>query len=99
MTGCVLCGELDGVLWRSDRWRIVLNRNQNLLAKTMIVVGRHVERVDELTPGEWGELYDQLREVTRRLDAALAPDHYRVPMPARRLAPAERAELERLLAC
>jgi diadenosine tetraphosphate (Ap4A) HIT family hydrolase len=63
------------VLWESDRWFIVLNRNQDLLGKTMIVLKRHLERVVELTT-EWEELLVQVREVTKRVDQAFAPDHF-----------------------
>ncbi len=67
---------LVGVLWESESWIIALNRNQNLLGKTVIVLSRRLERVAELTPGEWADLLVQLVDVTRRLDAAFAPDHY-----------------------
>jgi len=63
-------------LWESESWIIALNRNQNLLGKTVIVLSRRLERVAELTPGEWADLLVQLVDVTRRLDAAFAPDHY-----------------------
>jgi diadenosine tetraphosphate (Ap4A) HIT family hydrolase len=67
---------VEGVLWETPLWLVVLNRNQNLLGKTMIVLRRPCQRVAELTAGEWSELQTQLIEVTRRLDGAFAPDHY-----------------------
>lgn len=72
----MLCGPLEGELWRSRYWRAVLNRNQNLLGKTMLVLDRHVIRVVDLSPEEWVELREQVVDVTFRLDAAFAPDHY-----------------------
>lgn len=63
-------------MWESASWIAVLNRNQNLLGKTMIVLRRRLERVAEVTPAEWADLQVQLVEVTRRLDAAFAPDRY-----------------------
>ena len=69
-------GSLEGVIWESPSWVVALNRNQNLLGKTMIVLRRRLERVSELTPAEWADLQAQLVEVTRRLDDAFAPDHY-----------------------
>jgi len=68
--------SLEGVLWESAFWIVVLNRNQNLLGKTMIVLRRRLERVAELTLEEWIDLQAQLIEMTRRLNAAFAPDHY-----------------------
>jgi diadenosine tetraphosphate (Ap4A) HIT family hydrolase len=69
-------GPLEGVLWESAFWIVVVNRNQNLLGKTMIVLRRGLERVADLTSDEWLDLQAQLIEVTRRLDTAFAPDHY-----------------------
>jgi diadenosine tetraphosphate (Ap4A) HIT family hydrolase len=62
--------------WESESWRVVLNRNQNLLGKTMIVLRRHLEQVPELTPAEWRDLLDQLHEVTDRLVRAYRPDNF-----------------------
>jgi diadenosine tetraphosphate (Ap4A) HIT family hydrolase len=75
MAACTICSGLQGILWESESWRVVLNRNQNLLGKTMLVLRRHVERVPELTPAEWSDLLNQLREVTDRLARAFTPDH------------------------
>jgi diadenosine tetraphosphate (Ap4A) HIT family hydrolase len=68
--------ELEGVLWESEHWVVALNRNQNLLGKTMIVLRRPLERVADLAHAEWADLRAQLVDVTARLDAAFAPDHY-----------------------
>jgi diadenosine tetraphosphate (Ap4A) HIT family hydrolase len=68
--------SLEGVLWESAFWSVALNRNQNLLGKTIIVLRRRLERVADVTVEEWLDLQVQLIEVTRRLDAAFAPDHY-----------------------
>ena len=76
MTECVLCGSPAGEVRAAEHWRVVVNRNQNLLGKTMLVLRRHAERVVELTDGEWAELRVLLAEVTARLDAAFSPDHY-----------------------
>ena len=76
MEPCTICAGLRGVFWDSGSWRVVLNRNQDLLGKTMIVLKRHVERVPDVTPAEWAELLDQLREVTDRLAGAFEPDHF-----------------------
>jgi diadenosine tetraphosphate (Ap4A) HIT family hydrolase len=75
MEGCVLCGPLAGEVRTGDYWRVAVNRNQNLLGKTIIVLRRHLERVAELTEEEWSELQAELRAVTLRLDEAFAPDH------------------------
>ncbi len=76
METCTICSGLRGVLWDAESWIVVLNRNQDFLGKTMIVLKRHAERVEDVTHEEWDELLDQLRDVTARLVEAFAPDHF-----------------------
>jgi diadenosine tetraphosphate (Ap4A) HIT family hydrolase len=59
-----------------DVWTIALNRNQNLLGKTMLVLQRPCAAVTELRTDEWVELHRQLRRVCAALDALFAPDLY-----------------------
>ncbi len=74
---CVLCSpELGPVLAESALWRLVLNRNQNLAGKCMLVARRHVEAVDQLTAAEWSDLADQVRRATAGLRLATRPDHF-----------------------
>ena len=76
MAECTLCGPLVGEVRQSRRWRVVVNRNQNLLGKTMLVLHRHAELLPELTLDEWDDLFAQLTAVTARLSEAFAPDHF-----------------------
>ncbi len=77
MEACSLCAsELGPILAESDHWRLVLNRNQNLLGKCFLVLNRHLEVVTELTPTEWMELHQQMQRVTRLLTVAFQPDHF-----------------------
>jgi diadenosine tetraphosphate (Ap4A) HIT family hydrolase len=74
---CVLCSdELSPVLADGMLWRLVLNRNQNLVGKCMLVTHRHVEDVDQLTAAEWDDLRRQLRRATAALRQAIRPDHF-----------------------
>ena len=57
-------------------WTLVLNRNQNLLGKVMLVANRSVEQVSELTSDEWITLHTQIRRTTTALTTAFHPDHY-----------------------
>lgn len=44
---CVLCSDdLSPILEDSRLWHVVLNRNQNLVGKSMPVSRRHIESVD-----------------------------------------------------
>lgn len=64
------------VIRESTLWRIVINRNQNLLGKTFVVLKRHEEEVSGLTKDEWSELLAEMRWVTERVRNAFAPDHF-----------------------
>lgn len=74
---CVLCDpDLRPLIAEDPLWRVVLNRNQNLLGKCMIVCRRHVEPVVDLSTEEWADLRVQMRRVTAALTARFAPDHF-----------------------
>ena len=78
MAECDLCRAAleTPVLRESPLWRTALNRNQNLLGKTIIVLRRHEEDVAALREAEWTELRGELTWVTSRLRQAFAPDHF-----------------------
>jgi diadenosine tetraphosphate (Ap4A) HIT family hydrolase len=57
-------------------WIVAVNRNQNLLGKTVLVVNRPVESVTALRPDEWADLHRQIARVTVALDELFAPDQY-----------------------
>ncbi len=74
---CALCDpQLSPVLAESSTWRIVLDRNQNLLGKCLIATCRHIEVVPVLSDAEWQDLHRQLARTTRALEAAFQPDHF-----------------------
>ena len=75
---CILCrGRLETPIVReSPLWRTFINRNQNLLGKTIISLRRHEEDVGALTLEEWAELRHELNWVTKRLQHAFEPDHF-----------------------
>jgi diadenosine tetraphosphate (Ap4A) HIT family hydrolase len=135
---CDLCSPEPGPeLASGPLWRLILNRNQNLPGKCLVVTRRHVEAVDELTEEEWSELRGHLRAAAAALRRVTQPDHfnyaflqnqdrhvhmhlipryarprqvigqafadpdypghYAVPMPDRRLTPAESGELAAIM--
>ena len=49
-------------------WRIVLDHNQNLLGKTMLVLRPHVEQVAALSQEQWFDLHEQMEHLTRALE-------------------------------
>jgi diadenosine tetraphosphate (Ap4A) HIT family hydrolase len=68
----VECGEL---------WTLAINRNQNLLGKSVLVLNRHCERVTELSAGEWPDLHRCIARVTTALDVLYTPDSYTFAFP------------------
>lgn len=74
---CGLCrDDLGPVLRESEHWRLVLNRNQNLLGKSFLALRRHCESVAELTDEEWSSLRGELAAAADLLSRGLAPDHF-----------------------
>jgi diadenosine tetraphosphate (Ap4A) HIT family hydrolase len=75
---CFLCQARfeTPVIRASPLWVTFINRNQNLLGKTVIALRRHEEEVVGLTLQEWAELRDDVRWVTKRIRQAFAPDHF-----------------------
>ncbi len=77
MEDCALCSQsLEPVIAESDYWRLVLNTNQNLLGKCMLVLRRHLERVAELSPVEWATLHPQIAQATLAVDRLFKPEHF-----------------------
>ncbi len=75
--GCVLCdASLGPIVCRGEHWRLVLNRNQNLLGKCFLVARRHIEQVAELTEAEWADLRREVARATEALRLAFQPDHF-----------------------
>jgi diadenosine tetraphosphate (Ap4A) HIT family hydrolase len=64
------------VIRETPYWRTVVNRNQNLLGKTMIVLSRHEEPVTRLRVEEWSDLRTEVVWLTERLLALFSPDHF-----------------------
>ena len=72
MSGCSLCvASLTPVLDECVHWRVLLNLNQNLLGKLIIVLRRHEEQVVALTADEWNSLHKQVRLMTARFASRL----------------------------
>jgi diadenosine tetraphosphate (Ap4A) HIT family hydrolase len=73
---CGVCGGLRHVVERGELWSLAINRNQDLLGKSMLALNRHCERVSELTTEEWADLHPCIVRVTAALDGLFAPDLY-----------------------
>jgi diadenosine tetraphosphate (Ap4A) HIT family hydrolase len=77
MEQCNLCdANLGPVIAESICWRLILNKNQNLLGKCFLALHRHLEVIPQLSPAEWADLHKQLTRATRMLSLAFQPDHF-----------------------
>jgi diadenosine tetraphosphate (Ap4A) HIT family hydrolase len=57
-------------------WTLAVNRNQNLIGKTMLVANRPVESVPDLTLDEWTDLRTQITRLTTAVRHLFAPDQF-----------------------
>ena len=76
MNKCPLCDpNLGPVIAECTYWRLILNKNQNLLGKCFLALRRHLEAVPQLSPAEWADLHSQMAQATHMLSLAFQPDH------------------------
>ena len=74
---CGLCRpDLGPVLDESTHWRLILNREQDLLAASFLALRRHVELPTELQADEWAELRGSIQAARNLLARAFQPDHF-----------------------
>lgn len=57
-------------------WHVIINRNQNYLGKTMLVLKRHETDVTALTAEEQIEFWQLLADVHKALGMLFQPDHF-----------------------
>ena len=74
MSGLVL--DPGTVIDVGQVWTLAVNRNQNLLGKTLLVLNRECSDVLDLTPIEWQRLHDEMTRVTSALAELFQPDQF-----------------------
>lgn len=74
MPGLALLPET--VIQRGAIWTMAVNRNQDLLGKTMLVLERPCSAVTDLHPSEWADLHAELRELVSALTRRFRPDQF-----------------------
>ncbi len=55
-------------------WTVAVNLNQDLLGKTMLVLGRPATAVTDLSSGEWAQLHVELKDLVPALGRLFSPD-------------------------
>jgi diadenosine tetraphosphate (Ap4A) HIT family hydrolase len=76
LTSVALSLAPETVIVAGPLWTVAVNRNQNLLGKTMLVANRRVESVPALYQDEWLDLHRQISRVSVALDQLFRPDQY-----------------------
>lgn len=66
----------ETIVEEGDRWTIAVNRNQNLLGKTMLLLRRPCIAVTDLDAEEWSSLHPELTRVVHALAALYQPDQF-----------------------
>jgi diadenosine tetraphosphate (Ap4A) HIT family hydrolase len=64
----------ESVVAERDLWALAMNRNQDLLGKSMLVLRRSCTAVTEISPQEWIALHEELRDLVPALAALFRPD-------------------------
>ena len=66
----------ETVIEQRDLWTLALNRNQDLLGKTMLVLRRDCTAVIDIEPAEWAALRAELRRLVPAIQTLFAPDQF-----------------------
>jgi diadenosine tetraphosphate (Ap4A) HIT family hydrolase len=66
----------ESVIEERPSWTLAVNRNQDLLGKTMLVLRRHCDAVIDIAADEWVLLRDELRRIVPALDRLFHPDQF-----------------------
>jgi len=66
----------ESVIEEGELWRLAVNRNQDLLGKTMLVLRRQCREVIALEGDEWSALHGELRRLVPALHSLFSPDQF-----------------------
>jgi diadenosine tetraphosphate (Ap4A) HIT family hydrolase len=66
----------ESVIEERPSWTLAVNRNQDLLGKTMLVLRRHCDAVIDIAPHEWALLREELRRIVPALNRLFHPDQF-----------------------
>jgi len=66
----------ESVIEERPSWTLAVNRNRDLLGKTMVVLRRHCTTVIDIAPHEWALLRDESGRLVPALDRLFHPDQF-----------------------
>lgn len=78
---CHICPFLVGqttadenVIVQTERWVVVLDRNQSYLGKSFVTLRQHKATLSDLDETDWHELHEVIRQMERAVKAAFGAD-------------------------
>jgi diadenosine tetraphosphate (Ap4A) HIT family hydrolase len=74
---CALCLPPDADdVWAGERWRVLVDRDQQTLGTCLIALKRHDEDIGNLSDDEVRDLWDTIRNTRDVLAARFRPDRF-----------------------
>lgn len=64
----------DNVIFQTERWVAVLDKNQCYLGKSFITLRQHKETLSDLDEADWMELHHVIRQLERAVKEAFGAD-------------------------
>ena len=81
MKDCEICPLLvgqttkdRGVVLQTERWVVVLDKNQEYLGKAFVTLRDHKNTISDLNKADWLELHDVMKRVEHTMNLAFSPD-------------------------
>jgi diadenosine tetraphosphate (Ap4A) HIT family hydrolase len=66
----------ETVIEERPPWTLAVNRNQDLLGKTILALRRRCTAVIQLESGEWSSLHQELQRLVPALERLFEPDQF-----------------------
>lgn len=66
----------ESVITEGADWTAAVNRNQNVLGKSMLVLRRPCTAVVDIDRHEWAALHGEIERMVSAIDALFAPDQF-----------------------
>lgn len=66
----------ESVITEGASWTAAVNRNQNLIGKSMLVLRRPCTAVVDIDPHEWAALHGEIERLVSAITRLFAPDQF-----------------------
>lgn len=83
MNNCEICPILathndgkDVEILQTDKWRVVLDPNQQFLGKSFVTLLEHKTTLSNLDKSDWSDFESLVKQLERALKATFKPNHF-----------------------